>query len=185
MQFKPQTLIVQVPSFWQVEPFAHAASRAAGAPTCIIEPQNYPLDKAAIRLASADAILAEGRDAAAIAEYLHKEHVALPPYWLLVFAGDAPDWSVSPLLRSRHTRVATEVHLAPGVPLLVQCEHIGAAQSDYYHQSDLFAWNLDISAPTISTTNSLVFELKDFPLPFALADKGSCACGKRLLMRIS
>lgn len=184
LAFKPQTLILQLPSFWQLEPFAHAASRAAEAPVCNIEPQNFPLDKAAIRLASADAILAEASEAGAIADYLTAQQIELPPYWILVYAGDAPSWDLATALTNKEVAVAREVHLVPGVPLLVQCKDIVAAKNGYYHQSDLFTWNDTLSAPAISTTDSLLFTLKDFTLPFALADNGACACGKRLLTRV-
>lgn len=182
-RFRPETLIVQLPSFWQVEPLVHAASRAAGAPVCIVEPQNYPLDKAAIRLASANAILAEAGEAGAIADYLHAGQVALPPFWILIHAGDAPSWSTPHLLKSPGLQVAQEVHMAPGVPLLVQCADIVGAQSGTYHRSDLFAWSDDLAHPSVSTHGSLLFELKDFALPFALKDVGACACGKQLLAR--
>jgi hypothetical protein len=66
-RFKAETLILQLPSFWQVEPFVHFAAKASGTAICNIETQNYPLDKASIRFASANAVLAESTEAAAIA----------------------------------------------------------------------------------------------------------------------
>lgn len=183
--FKPQTLILQLPSFWQLEPYVHTAARAAEVPVCIIEPQNFPLDRAAIRLASAEAVLAEAAEAAGIAEYLSTSQVELPPYWILLHAANASQWDAPSLLLGRDIRVAQEVHLAPGVPLLVQCSDIVGAQSGYYHQSDLFAWSGDLSSPAISTNGSLLFEIKDLVLPFKLKDMGTCPCGKKLLARAS
>ena len=184
-RFGPEMLILQLPSFWQLEPLVHAASRAAGAPVCTIEPKNYPLDKAAIRLASADAILAEATDADALAEYLHAAQAKLPPYWLLVHTAEAPHWDAPTLLlKGQHILVAQEVHLAPGVPLLVQCTSIVAAKSGQYHQSDLFTWSSDMLSPAITAT-AMLFELEDFALPFALVDKGMCVCGKKLVARKS
>lgn len=182
-RFGPETVILQLPSFWQVEPFAHLAARAAEAPVCIIEPQNYPLDKAAIRLASANAVWAESTEVAAIADYLHKEQIALPPYWMLVHAGNAAHWDTPALLKNRNTSVAAEVHLAPGVPLLVQCAAIVDAQNGLYHQSGLFTWSADLSSPSITTTSSFLFTLTNFALPFTLTGKGICTCGKKLLAR--
>ncbi len=182
-RFAPETVILQMPVFWQLEPFIYFAVRGAEAPICIIEPQNYPLDKAAVRFASANAIVAEAAEAAAITEYLHAGQIELPPYWIVVHAGDAVRWDTPPLLKNKKLEIAEEVHLAPGVPLLVQCDTIVAAQSGQYHHSDLFIWNDDHSAPAISTTGSLLFTLKDFALPFALEGKGACACGKTLLAR--
>ncbi len=183
-RFAPKTLILQLPSFWQVEPFVHAASRAAGAPVCIIEPQNYPLDKAAIRLAEANALVAEATEANAIADYLYTAQVALPPFWILIHAADAPTWDTPRLLKSGNVHIAEEVHLAPGVPLLVQCAESAAAKSGHYHYSDLFTWSADLARPAIST-DALLFTLTDFTLPFALTEKGLCPCGNMLLARAS
>lgn len=184
-RFSPRTLILQLPSFWQVEPFVHAAARAAQVPVCPIEPQNYPLDRAAVRLASANAILAEAGEAAAVAEHLHAGRAGLPPYWMLVHAGDAPQWRTPDILRGRGLEVAQEVHLAPGVPLLVQCAAIVDKQNDYYHLFELFNWSDDLSNPTITSAGALPFSLTGFALSFSLIDKGACACGKRLVARAS
>lgn len=181
--FKPQTLILQLPSFWQVEPFIHYAARKAEAPICIIEPQNFPLDKAAIRLASADTILAEATEAAAIAEYLTAGNIQLPPYWILVHAADASQWSMPTLLTNKQLTVASEVQLAPGVPLLVQWAAVVTERSGLYHQSDIFTWSVDLSAPAITTKEPMLFTLTDFALPFTLKNAGHCACGKMLFAR--
>ncbi len=180
-RFSPETFILQLPAFWQLEPFAYLAAHGAEAGICIIEPGNYPLDKAAVRFAAANTLLAEAAEAAAIAEYLHEGQIELPPYWIVVHAADAPSWSLPPLLKDKNISVAEEVHLAPGVPLLTQCGHIVDARSGLYHASDLFNWNDDPSAPAVSTTDSFLFMLKDFALPFALEGKGICACGKELV----
>ncbi len=182
-RFKPETVILQLPTFWQLEPFVQTSARNAGAPLSVIEPQNFPLDKAAIRLASANTIIAEASEAAAIAEYLHAGQVALPPYWVLIHAADAVHWKVPHLLQSHGQEVAEEVHLVPGVPLLVQCAEMVRTHSSQYHQSDMFVWNNTLTAPMISVTKTLPFTLKDFALPFALKDKGVCVCGKRLVGR--
>jgi hypothetical protein len=182
--FSPETLVLQVPIFWQLEPFAYLASSAAGAGICILEPQNYPLTKAAVRLASANAIVAEASEAAAIAEHLENTSTELPPYWVLVHAVDASQWDLPSGLKSRAVRAAQEVHLAPGVPLLVQCEGIVAgAQESLYHRSDIFEWGGGLDAPSITNKAPLPFKLEGFALPFSLEEAGACACGKRLLAR--
>jgi len=185
-RFNADTLILQLPSFWQVEPFVYAAAHNAKTPMCIIEPQNYPLDKASIKLASANAVLAEATEAAAIAEYLHAGQIELPPYWMLVHAADATSWRTPHLLQNRQLEVAEEVHLAPGVPLLVQCGHSMTAQNNLFHRSSLFEWNSDLAAPAISTSEKMpmLFSLTNFALPFQLKDRGVCACGQTLLERI-
>ncbi|HEV8666263.1 MAG TPA: hypothetical protein VN665_00230 [Candidatus Paceibacterota bacterium] len=182
-RFKAETIILQLPSFWQLEPFVHFAAQAAGTPLCNVETQNYPLDKASIRLASANGVVAEVTEAAAIAEYLHKEQVMLPPYWLVLHAGDAPTWQLPELLQNKNLEVAEEVHLAPGVPLLVQCADIVAKQSHLFHTSDLFVWNANTAAATITSKELMLFTLADFPLPFTLKNAGPCACGQTLFAR--
>ena len=184
-RFEPETIILQLPTFWQLEPFVQTSARNAGAPLCVIEPQNFPLDKAAIRLASANTIIAEASEAAAIAEYLHAGQVALPHYWVLIHAADAVHWKVPQLLQGRGQEVAEEVQLVPGVPLLVQCKAIVDARSGQYHESDIFVWNSNLVAPMISATETFPFTLKDVALPFALKDEGVCLCGKRLVARAS
>lgn len=181
-RFRPETVLLQLPLFWQLEPFVYRAARDAGAALCIVEPGNYPLDKAAMRFASVSTIIAEATEAAAIAGHVRAGQVGLLPHWILVHAADAMHWDTPDLLRGG-VRVAAEVHIAPGVPLLMQCGHIVAAQSGHYHRCELFAWSGSLSSPAISTNSSFLFELKDFALPFALEDRGTCACGKRLVAR--
>jgi hypothetical protein len=181
---KPQTLMQQMPSFWQAEPFAHFAARTVQAPVAIVEPQNYPLDKALIRFASADSVIAEAGEAGALASYLTDANVALPPYWYLIYSVEAASFTRPGSLAGRHLVVAQEVDLAPTVPLLVQCGDIVKKGTGHFHLSELFTWSDDPKRPTISTKDNLLFVLKDFPLPFSLQDSGTCTCGKTLYDRV-
>jgi len=178
--FKPETLIVQLPLFWQLEPYVHAAARSAEVPVCIIEPQNYPLDKASVLFAGADGVLAEVTEASALADYLHAQNIALPQYWILIHTVDAPQFTIPELLAKQS--VAQEVHLVPGVPLLEQCTHAAKAKQNQFHQSDIFEWHTNNGQLSIAS-KSLVFPLDTIALPFLLADAGACACGKRLYVR--
>lgn len=177
------TLILQQPGFWQMEPLAFYAARQSSIPICNIEPQNYPLDRAAIRFAGADGVLAEASEAAAIAEYLHVNNVAPCKAWILIHAADAPHWDTPPTLVRAQVGVAHEVHLTPGVPLLVQCKHLAKGSVPRFHRSSIFTWGDNLDAPTISATALMPFALADFPLPFSLKDEGLCACGDRLYSR--
>lgn len=176
-------LILQQPGFWQMEPLAFYAACRSSIPLCNIEPQNYPLDRAAIRFAGADGVLAEASEAAAIAEYLNTNNVTLPGAWVLIHAADAPHWDTPPALLRVRAAVAHEVHLAPGVPLLVQCKHLAKQSAPSFHYSSVFRWSDSLDAPIIHSTALLPFVLADFPLPFSLKDEGLCACGEPLYSR--
>jgi hypothetical protein len=177
------TLILQQPGFWQVEPFAFDAARTSSIPVCNIEPQNYPLDRAAIRFAEADGILAEASEGAAIAEYLQANNVTPLRAWVLIHPADSAQWETPPTLVRVNAAVAHEVHLAPGVPLLVQCTNLAKGNTPRFHRSSIFTWSDDFAAPTITTDVSLPFALTDFALPFSLADEGTCACGEQIVSR--
>lgn len=176
------TLILQQPGFWQVEPFAFHAARESSIPVCNIEPQNYPLDRAAIRFAEADGVLAEASEAALLAEYLYAHNVTPLRAWVLIHSADANTWDVPPALVRANVQVAHEVHLVPGVPLLVQCGHLAKQNAPRFHRSHICSWSEDLRTPAI-TIESLPFNLTQFELPFALQDEGICTCGECTVSR--
>lgn len=178
-----RTLILQQPGFWQIEPFAFYAARESSIPVCNIEPQNYPLDRAAIRFAETDGIVAEAAEAAAVAEYLQSNNVTPLRAWVLIHTGDAAQWETPPTLVRAHVQVAHEVHMTPGVPLLVQCKYLAKGNAPRFHRSSVFTWSDTIAAPTITANASLPFTLTEFALPFSLADEGTCACGEQIVSR--
>lgn len=177
------TLILQQPGFWQVEPFAFYAARQSSIPVCNIEPQNYPLDRAAIRFAEADGVLAEVSEATAIADYLSTNNVTPLRAWALIHPADAPTWDTPATLVRSNAQVAHEVHLTPGVPLLVQCKHLAKQKASLFHRSKIFIWGKRLDAPTITTTDLLPFAFENFTLPFSLTDQGTCACGEKVVSR--
>ncbi len=182
--FEVHTLILQQPGFWQVEPFAFYAARQSSIPVCNIEPQNYPLDRAAIRFAETDGMLAEASEAAAIADYLSVNNVTPLRAWILIHPADTPTWETpAPLVRAG-TQVAHEVHLVPGVPLLTQCSHLIKTGVPRFHRSNIFIWNNNLTTPTVTAAASLPFALTNFALPFSLTDQDTCACGERIVHRV-
>lgn len=163
--FGVRAVMMRLPLFWQTEPLLHAACRAAGAPIFTNDPENMPLGAAALSN-GVDTVVTTAADAAAFAGYLAEKHTPLPPFWIIVHQADAPRWEVPTMLRG--VKVAQEVHLFPGVPVLVQCPAL--VGKNRYHFSDIHSQE--------------PLPLSELELPFVLKDCGTCVCGKAIGERV-
>ena len=144
-----------VPLFWQTLPSIHAASRAVGAAVLVCDPTNAPLAAAAISLAEADTIVVASSDAFALSSYFSGKHI-WPASWLLIHQATGA-WEMPAPLRER-MKVAQEIHLAPGVVALDQCEALMDSKLPHFHA-------------VLSN------------LPFALENAGVCVCGNDIFTK--
>lgn len=117
-ELKPHGVMMRLPLFWQLEVLLWYASRAARSPIFLNDPENMPVGAAALKLGGMDTVVTEQRDASAFADYLQKENGELPPKWIVVHRAD-DTWNIPASLSD--CKIAQEVHLFPGLPILSQC----------------------------------------------------------------
>lgn len=175
--FRCEGLVVRLPLFWQIEAPLHAACRGAGAYLFINEPENMPLGAAAAKLAETDLIVTTPADAAAFAAHLAERAVPVPRAWFLVHPIHDLQNLPAALLTSAIV-VAQEVHLFPGIPLLIQCEAQRRGKELAFHGSEEFALACEdgrLFASSVSPEHPLPFERHPVPGEF---EERACACGQ-------
>lgn len=77
-----------------------------------------PVGAAALQLGGMDTVVTEQRDTATFADYVQKENGKLPRKWIIVHRAD-DTWEIPTSLSD--CKIAQEVHLFPGLPILSQC----------------------------------------------------------------
>ncbi|MFZ2886844.1 MAG: hypothetical protein WA021_03425 [Minisyncoccia bacterium] len=162
--FAAETVILQTPLFWQLYSPLHTMCREIGCSIYPNEPDNFPVGGAALTSARANVVIIEAIDAAPFATYLHSKNISLPQ-WIIIHRPES-EWTIPDALAN--VRVAQEVHLFPGIPILHQC-HAGIG-TNIFHPSHEFTWNFE--SPT--TLSGDVFN--NLELPFNLQST-SCTCG--------
>lgn len=172
-----------LPFFWQLASPLHKICTAVGAPLFSNQPENMPVGAAAIQDAGINAVLSTPQDAAAFSLFLLERNVPLPATWLLVYSGAAAAWDIPISLNDAQT-VAREVHLCPGLPLLVQCPAQARAHAEDFHLSKEFAWDFADKTPRVSIKDASLLPLHLYSLPFSLAEKGACSCKEAQYARV-
>lgn len=174
--FGAQTALLRLPLFWQVEaPFVEAC-RNVGATAFCNERDNMPVGGVAITNADANVIVTDAADAAAFRAYLDLRKILTPVSWILVHR-DTPE----PASRFPDN-AAHEVHIAPGVPILVQCPELFNS-TDAFHEADDARIALDERKAVLEATDEMVPALQ-LPVASRLRERGECACGKRILEKL-
>ena len=173
LEFKPHGVMMRLPLFWQLEVLLWYASRAARAPIFLNDPENMPVGAAALQFGGMDTVVTEQRDAALFVDYLQKEKMKLPEKWIIVHRAD-DGWNVPAPLAG--CRIAQEVHLFPGLPVLSQCASLmnESADTPRFHITKEIRYE--------PGTNVVETQMKDaipsfkLGMPSIVADS-TCACG--------
>jgi hypothetical protein len=137
-----------------------------------------PVGRAAILSAEIDTVVTDERGSFAFSSFLIDKTTPLPPHWLIVHEPSGA-WEAPPALEGKYVRTAHEVHLFPGMPLLVQCPALADAKDMGFHCSPLYEWRINDTEVFVSSDNGL-FSFEHLQLPFALRQEELCPCGLRV-----
>lgn len=173
---------MRTPIFWQWGMSLHAACRALGIPIFVNEPENVPVGAMALKRSGVDTVVTENKDAAAFASYCMEKSLPLPKAWVLVHRAQNPDWRVAAGVAT--SRVAQEVHIFPGVPILVQCPFLAESQATRFHFSKEFLWEMRGDEVYATARKDDPLPLKNVRIPLMLQQAEHCACGAQTVTRI-
>jgi hypothetical protein len=180
--FAKTGVMLHAPPVWQLASALHRAARGAGLPLFINQPDNLALGARAIAQAGMDAVVAEPGAAARLALHGAERSAAAPKLWFLVHPAEKEEWLVPAPLQNG-ALVLQEVHLYPGVPILIQCPALAQRPiATQFHTSPRYIWEY-ADAPAHITSLDDPLPLIRHRLPFALRAAGSCACGEQLFER--
>ncbi|MCG3769290.1 MAG: hypothetical protein JW384_00412 [Nitrosomonadaceae bacterium] len=172
-EFKSHGVMMRLPLFWQLEVLLWYACRTVPAPIFLNDPENMPVGAAALQLGGMDTVVTEQRDAGIFAEYVQKENEVVPKNWIIVHRAD-DTWSVPTSLSD--CKVAQEVHLFPGLPILSQCPalmtEISGTPRFHIAQGNRF----EPSANTFETPSKDAVPSFTLDIPRITAG-GMCVCG--------
>jgi hypothetical protein len=177
-----RTVLVRIPLFWQIESALRHACESAEVTICINEEANMPIGARAISSAGTHIVLTTAQDAQQFARYLIDTQKPLPSAWHLIHRMDRP-WHTPDALRGSHARISQEVHLAPGISLLEQCDALGDRGEQLYHITELFSYH-NADRTYISSASGDPLALTNLQLPFLLSERSACDCGKTILERV-
>lgn len=181
--WRARTAVLRLPLFWQVVTPLHHACKAVGAAIFVNEPENIPVAGAAVRSTDAPAVFSTPRDAQLLAAYLAEKRLPPAHAWFLIYTPEEA-WSLPDALSSA-ARVAQEVHLFPGVPILEQCSELIGEKSPFFHPADGYLWDNSGSRSRITSAGDDLVPLTGYELPFRLEHLPSaCACGKLSVKKI-
>lgn len=176
--FASTGVMMRLPLFWQLESPLFYAAEEVGAFIFVNDAANMPLGAAALKSANIDVVVTHVADSTAFAAYIF-EHQIPQPDWLIVHPLSDELGTLSPLLRN--ARVAEEVHLFPGVPLLSQCGTLIDEKKRRFHSTDGYTVTRRENGYAISGGAQDTVPLVDFPLPTPLSENETCACGRTIL----
>lgn len=180
-RFAPRVVMMRLPLFWQVEPLLHAACRSVPAPIFVNDADNMPVGEAAIRLAYVDTVVTDTADAFKFSSFL-SDKKTWSKSWLIIHRPDS-SWDIPPSLGD--AQVAQEVHIFPGVPLLIQCADLANVRSSaLFHGSLEFKMDILTDRIAITGSNEDPVPLTNLEIPLRLKRNGVCACGEEIVQRI-
>lgn len=177
--FGAKTVMLQLPNFWQVESYVHAACKNVGASLFPNEPENMPVGAAAIRSGEANVVIAEADHAATFASFLSDRGALFPEAWITIHQPDAASWVRPARIQDK---VAHEIHLFPGMPILEQCEQLANNGRMHFHLSDDFIWEIFDDRAQIANKDE-EFPFTQLELPFLLREIEVCTCDKKIYER--
>lgn len=176
---KAEGVMMRLPLFFQLESPLAEAAHAAGAFIFVNDKDNMPLGAAALEQAGIGCIATTGADAAAFAAYMNERNVRAPG-WFLIRSLDE-DWTVPAEVVRTGAPVAQEVHLFPGLPLLVQCTALSKAGKPDFHIAEELQYEEIEHGVHVTGAKDDPLPLCNFPI--ALRTCGTCPCGKVVFRR--
>jgi hypothetical protein len=181
-QCQARSVMIRLPHFWQQESPAHAACRNVGAALFVGEPENIPVGAAAIDSCAIDTVVAEISEASAFVAYLHKKNLRVPSHWILIHQAESPSWTLPDELALAAKVLFQEVHLLPGVPILVQCPLLASQKAPRFHTSDAYLWEHFDSVYHITSLGDDPLPIVRFALDRPLRQEGTCPCGRPIVV---
>jgi hypothetical protein len=173
-------VLVRLPLFWQMLSPIHDACTEARCTLFVNEQDNMPLADAAMRTAEANMVVTDSKDAFALSLFLAEKNRHMPN-WFIIHEADK-EWAV-PVMIDLDAKVVQEVHVFPGVPLLVQCESLSAERSPHFHAAPDMSFEMTAAGTLVSSSSALLVPLNNYQLNVLLALQGTCACGEEILAR--
>ncbi len=160
-EFETRGVLLRLPLFWQTLSPLNDVCRSIGAYIFPNEIENMAVGAVGLRSAGLNTVLTTAEDAEKFASFL-QEQQPLPASWFIVHEAGAVSWELPAALKNSAARIAQEVHLSPGLPVLAQCTHLRAKKMPHFHTTE---------------------EAHSHPLPFQLAEQGLCVCGKKVVTK--
>lgn len=169
-------VMMRLPLFWQLEvPLFHAC-KEAGAFIFISDRGNMPLAAEAIRTARIDCVVTDAEDAKTFSNFLIEKSLSKPRSWIIVHRATLPS---APVTNIAGAVGAQEVHLFPGVPVLVQCETLRSLDKALFHVHSDLEWNAESN--TVTSCVDIPVPLQNYPLPFTIQKIHTCECGQAVV----
>lgn len=163
-----------LPLFWQMEPPVFAACRSAMMPLFATQPDNEAVAAASLRYAAVDTLVIEAGAAERLQAHFEMYKDPSPKLWFVLHDARAERWRDAPPKLSN--TVWQEVHLMPGVPVLVQCVHLARAGAQRFHRAKTLSWD---ASGRVSSLDGIA--MRDASLPFSLETAGTCPCGEETM----
>ena len=167
---------MRLPLFYQLEPALFRAARSAGAFIFVNDQENMPVGAMAIADGSMDVVVTTQKDSVVFSQFLTERSLQLPRAWIVLHRADQP-WELPAALLSPAARVAQEVHLFPGLPVLTQCPALIDAKAPRFHAAAGMAVNPLKTGARVSGPMGDPVPLSEYQLNIPLSESGMCACG--------
>jgi hypothetical protein len=159
--------ILRLPLFWQILSPIHSACKEANCTIFVNERGNMPVGEAAAQFASANTVITDTEDAFTFSLYLNEKNTRIPN-WVVVHE-PTKRWDLPLSFSDHNVHVWQEVHLFPGVPMLVQCKDLAKNKMPLFHKVE------DIGQEFVPPV--------EFTLTPELVSSGICTCGKEIVGR--
>lgn len=169
-------VMVRTPIYWQFGLPIYRACRERDIPIFVNEPENIPVGAMSLQRGGIDTVVCESIDAFAFSSYIAEKKLPYPRLWVLIHRANTPVWTVPGGITESKSALSQEVHLFPGVPLLVQCAALADERSTRFHVADAF--DVELGASSFVSSRSIPLPLYRYVLPFSMRSSGACTCGK-------
>lgn len=176
--FSATGVMMRIPLYWQLETPLFNACKDIGAFIFVSDPENIPLAAEALRIAEIDTVVTTAHDALKLSQHLADTSSLQPQSWIIVYPAVLPGLSEGPI---RGAQISREIHILPGIPILIQCAVLRETHPDRFHIVEGIEWHHETNS--ISTKDAQVVPLATFHLPFQLTECGVCPCGQQMIRR--
>ncbi len=172
-----RAVMMLLPLFWQMESATYRVCRDSGLLFFVADISNTPVNSLAIDSLTIDTIITTTQDCQAVLSYLSTKQRNIPRSWVFVHSVDAVPQHIPPEF-STGTKVAQEVHVFPGVPILEQCGSLIERRAKTFHASDSYTWVFKSDRTLITSAGDDPLPFIRYRLPFVAIEQGVCVCGK-------
>jgi hypothetical protein len=175
-------VMLRTPIFWQFGLPVYRACRRVGIPIFVNEPENVPVGAMSLLRGGIDTVVTESMHASILSSYLAEKHLPLPVLWFLIHRALSSEWETPGAFIDSRCAVAQEVHLFPGVPILVQCTLLSGEKSPSFHVAN--GCDIELGPTCHVSMTSTALPLYRYVLPLGLRASGTCECGSDRIERI-